>query len=295
MKTTNFHDIPEMRGLLEDFGPKVFHYTTAQGLLGIVGTRSMYASGVVHLGDATELKYSHQVILETIEGFDSGTNVLVVRALSKLKELWTLVGMGLTQGQFVLSFSKTDNDAGQWERYAGPTGFVIGFDGLELLNVLISQGLFFPVSYDRQVQTAIVRAILSQHLADPEVDLREVEETSGDPLASFYLLNSLLVTSRLFKHEAFRSESEVRFVQTSLVPDTELFHKVGPYGLAAYKEISLIDTNGKIPITDIVYPFSGEPDELGWTIALLIHKHRDCLGDVEHRSTTFKLRASPRR
>ena len=172
---------------------------------------------------------------------------------------------------------------------------MIGF-GVELLDIFSSQGLFFPVSYDRKQQTAIVNAILSQYLVDPDTDLGEVETYSGDPLASFYMFNSLLTTSRLFKHRAFRAEAEVRFVQSHLfAPNTELSHKVGPYGLVAYKEISLLNSDGMMPVTDIVYPLTGEPDELGWTIGLLVNKHRDYLGDVAHRSTTFKLRSSPRR
>jgi hypothetical protein len=105
------------RGLL-------YHYTSAEAFLGIVGTRTLWATDIRFLNDSEEFTFARDVLVKR----------LVERALQlrneharKLieRELESLAVR--TVSAYVVSFSERGNSLSQWRAYAPRDGVSIGF------------------------------------------------------------------------------------------------------------------------------------------------------------------------
>src|SRR5258708_287861 len=46
---------------------ELFHYTDAKGLLGIIQDKSIWASSVYYLNDASEVRYGSDLLVETLD------------------------------------------------------------------------------------------------------------------------------------------------------------------------------------------------------------------------------------
>jgi hypothetical protein len=53
----------------DDLPQQLFHYTSAEGLISIIKSRSLWASDMLCLSDASEAEYANQLILDAV-----GTN-----------------------------------------------------------------------------------------------------------------------------------------------------------------------------------------------------------------------------
>lgn len=49
---------------------ELFHYTTADGLLGILTKQNLWATDVLYLNDASEFRYADELIVEAIKKLD---------------------------------------------------------------------------------------------------------------------------------------------------------------------------------------------------------------------------------
>ena len=204
-----------------------WHYTDANGLIGILESGKIWATQVSCLNDSLEHKYFGDLVLEEVRR----------RLTGKIDPvLATVFGVGIealahrdfsAAGHFVSCFSEVEDDLGQWRGYGGgQCGYAIGFDVTSIFNSLERRGLtlMLPMNYDEAEHARIVQRVVdwaSQYL------LAEHEKTKPTDLKiwSGQMLEALAfqldLVASILKHPKFSSEKERRIL-TMLGTDEHL-------------------------------------------------------------------------
>jgi DUF2971 family protein len=124
----------------------LYHYTSQDGLRGIITQRKIWASGIQHLNDPDEFTYAVDITISEIERYwkDSFANDLVF--LDIIKDL--LRGMAARKRDtnllplYVSSFSERGDIPRQWCLYFPPEGgFSLGFNYGKLYSCTHSIGI----------------------------------------------------------------------------------------------------------------------------------------------------------
>lgn len=187
----------------------LFHYTTPDGLIGILTEKKIRATSLWHMNDASELTYARNLYLEVLFEFSRdrmNEHEMILAAL------YTVEAVLLDQYTlFAACFCRDGDLLSQWQTYGATVGgFAIGMDLSHSLDG-IDGWTQLQVIYDARQQ----REYLWQFFA------RAVETLSQDPipkpdepwpmLAAFQKEAVFLMAS--LKHPAFEAEREVRLVQ----------------------------------------------------------------------------------
>jgi len=203
------------------------HYTSGQGLLGIIDSNSIWSTRIQYLNDAKE--FSHAIELARIaiykrktERTDERFSVLCEALTDQLKRL---SGLAL----YVVCFSEVEDSLSQWRGYC-PSGFgySIGFDGEQLGKIANAQGfrlqkcIYNEHEQNQAINQWVERALSSASSScPPSQDPREfLEQTSG------LFLNEFIEFAPYMKHNAFSAEREWRLV--ALIPSNDARVKLRP-------------------------------------------------------------------
>ena len=138
--------------------PVLYHYTTADGFLGIVETRSLWASNAAFLNDSTELVYIVSVLDEIVQELDESGDEVSIR----MSAFASLLRRGLTDLRaydvYVACFCEAGDLLSQWRGYPRDGGgYSLGFDSV----VLDAAQSLRRVVYDRPTQLDLVRSVLA--------------------------------------------------------------------------------------------------------------------------------------
>jgi len=230
--------------------PKIiYHYTSDDGLRGILETGQLWLSDIFNLNDPSELSH----------GFSHAVNILNGKAaegppesqvFAKYFSAFHQAGMQGSAHYFVCSFSADGNDLGQWRAYAdNGRGYALGFDAKALEDVFtkengvaIPNNCTFSVTYKdaviaefhRQMIDSMFGLISLPHGKNMESTALHAYMTELSVTLSVHVLRAALV----FKHEAYRNETEYRFLQIHRadVPPPEVKRRYRSYELVKYRE-----------------------------------------------------------
>src|SRR6267378_2307536 len=112
-------------------GKNLFHYTTQDGLLGIIRDKELWVSSILHMNDAAEFNYTVELVRETIKNKRKNEKPPRTDLYDEiLKQLRRFEDMTI----FVGSFSERRDSLSQWRAYThNGIGFSVGFE-YEYLN-----------------------------------------------------------------------------------------------------------------------------------------------------------------
>jgi hypothetical protein len=243
----------------------LYHYTSLQGLLGIVRTKKLWASDIHYLNDAQELKnFSNYIAIQVLKRKEQ--NEIGVHILEQFRD-WLVDRTSYGPMMFVGSFTENGNLLSQWRGYCPyGKGVSIGFEAT-LLSAEASRASFAigRCLYDIQdherlaVQVVDHIAATSKHY---EVPKDAVEHQSH--YALFLSLEPLLLRiAALVKHPSFKEEAEWRLVSPVLNNYVEppIAYREGPSSLVPYLEIPLpINSNGALRIRRTIVGPSPNPN-----------------------------------
>jgi hypothetical protein len=103
---------------------ELFHYTSPEGLIGIIGSRSLWASDMLCLNDSSEATYAHGLIQGALD-MDNG-RLLPPKHRSEFEE--GLRSAFRMYSPFVTCFCENGDLLSQWRGYGGAgEGFALGF------------------------------------------------------------------------------------------------------------------------------------------------------------------------
>lgn len=107
----------------------IYHYTTQEGLLGIIENEKIFATNTKFLNDTKEFDFGINLLLSTLESLTKASNRSRYDVLIEKITYEMLCHASRTQqNSFITSFSEKKDLLSQWRAYtAKSTGYCIGF------------------------------------------------------------------------------------------------------------------------------------------------------------------------
>lgn len=228
----------------------LWHYTDAAGAIGILQSRTLRATALSHLNDATELIY----------GLDLARSILEECIKSDLpahrKDLLASVKDRLAHVEpgeyFVACASRAEDDLSQWRGYGG--GYSLGIhtdlsgseiewvvDGGSVPNIVrLSASPYDPgrepfgswheVIYDKAKQRSLLRDLID--------NLREPHSLADAPEIWLGVIVSRVAC---FKSSGFSAERECRVIVPRPRRADMVSFRSGPFGVTPYVSLSPVD------------------------------------------------------
>lgn len=211
---------------------QLFHYTTSQGLLGIVESRAFFASHILFQNDSAELNLavslfknsllkhqrtvasgdqSIQSLFKTIDQFSSG-NIFVVSFSEEVDILSQYRGYGGSGQGFCLGF-KTEHLVKRIEerKKSGETSSPGVFEGERSIESPFDYR-FFKCVYDEKTQLHLIDQIVQNELNKSHKS--ELERTVA-------MAETIVTYAPLFKSKHFVEEKEWRLVISNVNRSSE--------------------------------------------------------------------------
>ncbi len=240
---------------------ELFHYTDQNGLLGIINSRSFWASKITCLNDSSEYFLAFKIarsILEVLANDRKFDSVKVEYLLDELSSFQDNIYVG--------SFSEKGDLLSQWRAYgSNSSGYALGFNCEKLVDVAKSQGFYLSKCiYDTNVQEGIIydlilRQLESGNFPDPSTYGYHVETRvlSFPPASNFW--HDLSQIAPLIKDKGFQEEQEWRLISGKGIGYEDVNFRAGvsfiipyfPLKLPAIKDIISSVTIGPTPHPNI--------------------------------------------
>lgn len=181
------------------------HYTTQNGLIGILRNKVIYATDATYLSDSQEMAYSISLAKRYFKNKSPGTGTRdILNMLNVLDQTETLVGK---LPIYVASFSEEPDLLSQWRGYCPKgSGFSLCVSPSRMMTLAVRyKWTVFKCIYDEAEQIEVLKK-MEQYALDSFAKLSTVpkEFVFGITLLSFGIA---------FKHPKFKEESEWRVIQ----------------------------------------------------------------------------------
>jgi len=231
--------------------PTLYHYTSMDGLLGIVGTGNIWATNILYLNDASESQQIWNFVLQRLR---KRLKIADKATSERLSEILHLGEQRRASTDFVASFSEEKDLLSQWRAYcADGKGVSIGFNS----KALWSQWVADPCGGESAFvgnQLSKVRYLPddSDATLDEEIDSLFSQSIFGTnvPLGQEFVAWLSVISAR-YKHEAFQEEKEWRVVM--MKPHKPMPHqrfRPGKSTLIPYIEVELNRALNYAPLPD---------------------------------------------
>jgi hypothetical protein len=182
----------------EPYRGTMYHYTSAEGISGIIDNHEIWMSNTAFMNDTTELKMLQNA--EAIFKDNDFTNDAVRREWRETLERQRFNRNRQTD-YYMASFSRKKDLLEQWRAYGN---FCIGFDATKLA---VKRRVFlYSCLY---TENDIRRWVLKKEKIDEWKGLADDEEKRNGAYNLFY------VASMKYKNKHFKSEKEIRLIASS--------------------------------------------------------------------------------
>ena len=190
-------------------GKELYHYTSLQGLLGIIENSDLWLTHTLYLNDEEEMRHGDHVAAQAIAAA-LASSAADAKKSEYLNQLEALLRRPSNESVYICCFCQHDNLLSQWRGYgANGAGVSLQFDSAGFApwaGADCSHGLmrFWKVFYKAETQRRIVDAAINnswnQHL-DPVL----CAQRAADAIQFFI---------PTFKNPDFEAESEWRLIFT---------------------------------------------------------------------------------
>ncbi len=270
------HPIPEV----------LWHYTTGEGLAGIVQGGELHASEIRFMNDPNEVRHGSAAFKDAL---DRATHTQAESiGVRRLKTLFIPSTPNEPSSCAVACFCEKGDLLSQWRGYGQfGKGYAIGFDGRKVGAIVRDKsshrGNFGPVVYDESVQRLLADEML--------LEVKRIAEDKGlesgnDGAATlgldFYLYLRCLVSTFFFKSSGFEEEKEWRGTCPMFPAFTDGGHP-GPESnckfrvrnglIVPYYPIPLRDDQGNLPIREVMVGPGIEPSLADISVKWLFRVH----------------------
>lgn len=249
----------------------LYHYTSPAGLIGIIESKSLWASGIHYLNDIAEYTHASSVVKHVVD-----RNLERERDPSAV-DLYRLIlrGVPFYSGEmvFVGSLSEAGDKLSQWRAYCPTGGFSIGFDPkLIQLQAERQQFQLVKCEYDVERQRAICNALVAQGCSAarecermPEVNpkLRTTSKESLQTLGLWHrFVEPLMRIGPALKNPSFEEEHEWRVIRGPFdEPDHSVRFRAGKYTVIPYREFALADGDDQLDLEEIIVGPNPDPEQ----------------------------------
>jgi hypothetical protein len=225
----------------------LYHYTDARGLIGIVESRTLWATDFRYLNDGKELLYPYEPLLQELESYEFP---LLAAVKSRLDQICMGRGADPTGGVFVACLSATRDEPGQWSRLGGAGGgYALRMD----VEALTATALYPATSEHGRLRMRMRNGPREVNYGDAVRD-SQIERMAGllagapapsSDIIPPELAAALLDELALIKHDAFGVEQEWRLV-VHAVEKTVLRQQTPGETVTATAEVRLRPTDSGV-------------------------------------------------
>ena len=197
----------------------LWHYTTAEGVKGIIESESIHCTNIFYLNDREEFRHGIDLQLDQLTQLcAAGISQELQGHISQLQDyLRDASRRPDIAAAYTFSLSDAADQLAQWRAYGGGEGgFAIEFDG-NVLNAVAQrhQATVLPCFYDNANRGAMLRKIdaLFAEIVNNSKHELEVAKLGRFGEASVRLLQVAQVHASVFKHPYFSEERELRLLR----------------------------------------------------------------------------------
>jgi hypothetical protein len=242
----------------------LYHYTSIEGVMGILDKRSLWASQIHFLNDSQEFKYALRIfekVLAELQGkipkktmWERALEISSNPTTVDKNDISTIIYGSLKN--FVLapvlekspicvfSFSEEGDILSQWRGYCPPRGgYSFGFRSDALMRFLEIHNLhLLPCIYDKTKQEAIIEKEISEFhntIAKKWTGHEAIDKFISEiPVVDFFIEFSKIAS--VLKHSSFDEEKEWRIV-SGLIPNRNMEFRIIKSMILPYFPISFSD------------------------------------------------------
>ena len=221
----------------------LYHYTAADGLLGMLQSHQIWATNVRFMNDRSELDYGIRLVRRVLEEDEFVAKLPQLDCLG-FANMKATIQMMLDDAEkktthFAISFCEKENLLSQWRGYGqSGSGFALGFQTDRLSEFVAEQRpdsnlrpeesvpvILRRVIYEQHTQENFVRSWIRAIVKSLRFDRRAKTPTQTErpytqlDMAVIRLLYECLVC---FKHPGFYEEEEWRLIQQGRVGDQDV-------------------------------------------------------------------------
>lgn len=230
----------------------LYHYTGADGLLGITSSDSLWATNIRFMNDSSEFKHATDIAASHLRGLRAGRNgdSFAQLAAAVTNHIESISNLSL----YVACFSEDYDSLSQWRGYCPRSlGYNVGFDGDRLRAIAGEQGFqLHPCIYERAKQQAAVREWAISTVEQLHTSLPH----GADPAEHAQLncnafLQKFISFAPYMKDSSFGGEREWRLVALISSSDQRVELRVGRSTLVPYVPVKLRSQTDESPLWDI--------------------------------------------
>lgn len=198
--------------------PRLYHYTSVSGLLGILQSRVLWATDISFLNDSEEFRHGLSIaadlVVQRLESATGNDHALLI-------ELQKILAQENRFPAYVVSFTEHGDLLSQWRGYSPEGGASLGFTvaGLKRVEELSKFRLSKCIYNDekkRAIANEFLDGLLEQHRSRGTPDPRSILFTAQWFVGQFYQM------AACFKDSAFSEENEWRLVSPLIAFDAQL-------------------------------------------------------------------------
>jgi Protein of unknown function (DUF2971) len=263
--------------------PSLYHYTTQNGLIGIIEKRSLWFTNIFYLNDASEYRYTYDLVEEELNKkeqniarrFKYPDEFLINRFLKDNLEFWDLSDYVV---DFVFSFTEKPDLLSQWRGYCGnESGYCIEFDYEKIIKFARYKDFKLEECiYEDEEQRKLIKdkieevykyckdASFIEILKKPKGLLSQMANTDEENerlnnIRRLFLLG-FIKYAPIFKHPTFYQEREWRmFRPFKKSTKVKTKFRSGKSMLIPYKDIQIAECGEKMPIKRIIVGPTNQP------------------------------------
>jgi len=213
----------------------IYHYTSVEGVLGILDKSEFWATKSDFLNDISEINYTFNLFEENFLNKIKNEKVrtrMISQFRSKLDKETDLYNKVL-YGTYIISFSTNQDNLLLWSEFTRKMGYNLGFDIKDIRDAFNSKyetdGKFLlrlngKVIYNKEEQIRLLGNKIDWKLISDSSDknmnsLENLDESISDEIIEGFIswiIEICSLYSMIFKDSKFEHEEEYRFIIKSL-------------------------------------------------------------------------------
>jgi hypothetical protein len=273
----------------------LYHYTSLEGLLGIIKSKSIWASSILYLNDSSELNNSIDLLNKIL----NSKNYLMpspenwFRFINKLWENINLLFSSEQYNFYVCSFSEENDLLSQWQGYCPRgIGFSLGFKFGNLKECAKGHGYKMKkCNYDEYKQKNKLGKVIYETFQKYANNITQNSKDSIeiDLFANFYMRFFELAPT--FKHHKFKAEKEWRIIadppHVKKISDGIKFRSSQSM-VVPYIEIPLPKEGDNLIINKIVVGPTHEPRLSKASVEMLLRAKNVRFDEVQYSTIPYR-------
>lgn len=196
----------------------LYHYTTADGFIGILNTASIWLTNLQYMNDLSELQYATDLITEALDSKskEHKSNEVLKEFFQRTRNTFSPFEGGTEA--FAICVCENGNLLSQWRAYGGRGGgYAIGLDFFHLVRFLPIRCFLRKVIYCREEQVQIINGVIDEIctlIGEMTKGQTAQQADSDNTLPQFCLFLNRILREYIFcfKHPEFTQEQEWRLV-----------------------------------------------------------------------------------